>query len=65
MLNTPKLKIKISVAGTLIFATIFFASVNHTSVDMTNPTHGYSGGITTGSGNDGVFVYSFPPSHLP
>ena len=38
---------------------------NHTCVDMTNPTHGYSGGVTTGSGDDGVFVYSLPPSKLP
>jgi photosystem II stability/assembly factor-like uncharacterized protein len=32
--------------------------VNHTCVDITSPVHGYSGGVTTGSGNDGVFVYS-------
>jgi hypothetical protein len=32
--------------------------VNHTCVDMTSPSHGYSGGVTTGSGDDGVFVYS-------
>ena len=32
-------------------------AVNHTCVDMTSPTHGYSGGITTESGNDGVFVF--------
>ena len=32
---------------------------------MTNLTHGYSGGVTTDSGNDGVFVYSLPPSKLP
>ena len=32
-------------------------AVDHTCVFMTSPTHGYSGGITTGSGNDGVFVY--------
>jgi photosystem II stability/assembly factor-like uncharacterized protein len=36
-------------------------AVNHTVVKMTSPTHGYSGGITTGSGNDGVFVYNFHP----
>ncbi len=40
-------------------------NLNHTCVDMTNPTHGYSGGVTTASGNDGVFVYSLPPSKLP
>jgi len=40
-------------------------TLNHTSVDMTNPTHGYSGGVSTGTGNDGVFVYSLPPSKLP
>ena len=39
-------------------------TVNHTNVDMTGPLHGYSGGITTGSGDDGVFVYSFLPSKL-
>lgn len=32
-------------------------AVNHTSVVMTSPVHGYSGGITTGKGGDGVFVY--------
>ena len=32
-------------------------AVNHTIVDMTSPTHGYSGGITTENGNDGVFVF--------
>ena len=32
-------------------------AVNHTCVDITSPTHGYSGGITTESGNDGVFVF--------
>jgi photosystem II stability/assembly factor-like uncharacterized protein len=31
--------------------------VNHTCIDMTGPAHGYSGGITTGTGRDGVFVY--------
>jgi len=40
-------------------------AVNHTYIDMTSPTHGYSGGITTGSGNDGVFDYSLPPAKLP
>jgi hypothetical protein len=39
-------------------------TVNHTNVDITGPLHGYSGGITTGSGDDGVFVYSFLPSKL-
>jgi photosystem II stability/assembly factor-like uncharacterized protein len=34
-------------------------AVNHTCVEMTSQFHGYSGGITSGSGNDGVFVYSF------
>jgi len=38
--------------------------LNHTCVDMTNPVHGYSGGITSGSGDDGVFEYSFPHSRL-
>ena len=33
-------------------------AVNHTYVQMTSPAHGYSGGITTGKGGDGVFVYS-------
>jgi hypothetical protein len=33
-------------------------AVNHTCVDMTGPIHGYSGGVTTGTGDDGVFVYS-------
>ena len=32
-------------------------AVNHTGVKMTSPVHGYSGGITTESGNDGVFVF--------
>ena len=32
-------------------------AVNHTCVDITSPTHGYSGGITTENGNDGVFVF--------
>ena len=32
-------------------------AVNHTCVDITSPTHGYSGGITTGKGGDGMFVY--------
>ena len=45
--------------------TILDTAVNHTCIDMTNPTHGYSGGVTTGSGHDGVFVYSLPPSKLP
>ena len=40
-------------------------AVNHTCVEITNPARGYSGGITTGSGNDGAFIYSFPPAHLP
>jgi hypothetical protein len=40
-------------------------NLNHTCVDMTSPVHGYSGGIATGSGNDGVFVYVLPPSGLP
>ena len=35
-------------------------TLNHTCVDMTNPVHGYSGGITSASGDDGVFIYSFP-----
>jgi hypothetical protein len=39
-------------------------TLNHTCVDMTNPVHGYSGGVTSGSGDDGVFVYSFPHSRL-
>jgi photosystem II stability/assembly factor-like uncharacterized protein len=39
-------------------------TVNHTNADMTGPLHGYSGGITTGSGDDGVFVYSFLQSRL-
>jgi len=39
-------------------------TVNHTCVDMTSSTHGYSGGITTGSGDDGVFVYSSLDSRL-
>jgi photosystem II stability/assembly factor-like uncharacterized protein len=30
---------------------------NHTCVDMVSATRGYSGGISTNSGNDGVFVY--------
>ncbi|MEO8764911.1 MAG: hypothetical protein ABI416_11515 [Ginsengibacter sp.] len=34
-------------------------TLNHTCVDMTSPVHGYSGGISTESGSDGVFVYSF------
>ncbi len=33
-------------------------AVNHTCVEMTGSSHGYSGGITSGSGNDGVFIYS-------
>jgi photosystem II stability/assembly factor-like uncharacterized protein len=33
-------------------------AVNHTCVEMTSASHGYSGGITSGSGNDGVFIYS-------
>jgi hypothetical protein len=37
---------------------ILDTDVNHTCVDMTSPSHGYSGGVTTGSGDDGVFVYS-------
>ncbi len=32
--------------------------VNHTCVVMTSAIHGYSGGITSGSNNDGVFVYN-------
>jgi hypothetical protein len=32
--------------------------VNHTHVVMVDSQHGFSGGITTGSGHDGVFVYS-------
>jgi hypothetical protein len=32
-------------------------AIDHTHVFMTSATHGYSGGITTGNGNDGVFVY--------
>lgn len=39
-------------------------TLNHTCVDMTSPIHGYSGGISTGSGNDGVFVYLFSPLGL-
>ncbi|MEO8764910.1 MAG: hypothetical protein ABI416_11510 [Ginsengibacter sp.] len=39
-------------------------TLNHTCIDMTGPFHGYSGGITTNSGNDGVFVYSLLPSRL-
>ena len=34
-------------------------AVNHTCVEMKSPFYGYTGGITSGSGNDGVFVYSF------
>lgn len=37
---------------------IILDTLNHTCVDMTSPIHGYSGGFTTGKGNDGVFVYS-------
>ncbi len=40
-------------------------TLNHTCVDMTSPVHGYSGGFTTGKGNDGVFVYQPLPAHLP
>lgn len=40
-------------------------TLNHTCVDMTSPVHGYSGGITTGSGNDGVFIYQPLHAHLP
>ncbi|MEO8764909.1 MAG: hypothetical protein ABI416_11505 [Ginsengibacter sp.] len=39
-------------------------AVNHTNVDMTGPLHGYTGSITTGSGDDGVFVYSFLQSRM-
>ena len=39
-------------------------TLNHTCVDMTSPIHGYSGGISTGSGNDGVYVYSLLSSRL-
>lgn len=44
---------------------IVLDTLNHTCVDMTSPVHGYSGGITTGKGNDGVFVYSPLPAHPP
>ncbi len=40
-------------------------TLNHTCVDMTSPVHGYSGGITTGSGNDGVFIYQPLHAHVP
>jgi photosystem II stability/assembly factor-like uncharacterized protein len=36
---------------------ILDTAVNHTCVVMTSPTHGYSGGITSGNSNDGLFVY--------
>src|ERR1017187_348607 len=34
-------------------------AVNHTCVLITSQTHGYSGGISSGNGNDGVFVYRY------
>lgn len=37
----------------------------HTCLNMTSPIHGYSGGISSAAGNDGVFVYSLPPGKLP
>ena len=39
-------------------------TLNHTCVDMTSPFHGYSGGITTSGGNDGVYVYSLLAAKL-
>ena len=38
-------------------------TLHHTCVEMTSPTHGYSGGITSGNRNDGVFVYKPQPIH--
>jgi hypothetical protein len=35
-------------------------AVTHTVLEITSPTHGYSGGITSGSGTDGAFVYQWP-----
>ena len=37
---------------------ILDTGVNHTCMEMTSSSHGYTGGITSGSGNDGVFVSS-------
>jgi len=37
--------------------TVIDAGVSHTAVLMTGSRHGYSGGLTSGSGNDGAFVY--------
>jgi len=42
--------------------TIIDEGVNHTHVLITSDNHGYSGGLTDGSGNDGAFVY-FPSCH--
>ena len=39
-------------------------TLNHTCVDMTSSFHGYSGDTTTGSGNDGVYVYSLLAAKL-
>jgi hypothetical protein len=38
---------------------------NRTCVEMISPVHGYSGGFTTGKGNNGVFVYQPLQGHLP
>jgi hypothetical protein len=45
--------------------TSFDDNALHTCVIMTSPVHGYSGGVTTSGGNDGVFVYTATPGKLP
>lgn len=38
--------------------TLIDTAVTHTCVEMVSYAHGYSGGITTGTNKDGVFVYT-------
>lgn len=45
--------------------TSFLDTTIHTCVNMISPLHGYSGSITTGGGDGGVFVYSLAPGKLP
>lgn len=40
-------------------------TMEHTCVEMTSDRHGYTGGITRGSGNDGVFVFAPSCSYAP
>ncbi len=40
-------------------------NAEHTCVEMTSDRHGYTGGITYGSGNDGVFVFAPSCSYAP